>query len=178
MRAVMPYITLETSAMPVGTVKWFNPTKGFGFIQPENGGPDVFVHISAVEQAGLRQINEGQRICFELNRGGRARPRPSISSRPEQESARQEGALSHKFAVGQSDASLTSRNCTITRQLPKEGAEYQYHVQPTADGHQRRVQESQLRVVGKDDPGLTRQDKASPAAARPRVKRGVDQHLR
>ena len=55
--------------MPVGTVKWFNPTKGFGFIQPETGGPDVFVHISAVEQAGLRQLNEGQRVSFEIERG-------------------------------------------------------------------------------------------------------------
>ena len=55
--------------MPVGTVKWFNTTKGFGFIQPENGGVDVFVHISAVEQAGLRQLNEGQKISFELEQG-------------------------------------------------------------------------------------------------------------
>lgn len=52
--------------MPVGTVKWFNPTKGFGFIQPENGGADVFVHISAVERAGMRSLNEGQKISFEL----------------------------------------------------------------------------------------------------------------
>ncbi len=49
-----------------GTVKWFNTTKGFGFIQPDNGGPDVFVHISAVERAGLRGLNEGQRISYEL----------------------------------------------------------------------------------------------------------------
>jgi CspA family cold shock protein len=55
--------------MPVGTVKWFNPTKGFGFIQPDTGGPDVFVHISAVEQAGMRQLNEGQKVSFELERG-------------------------------------------------------------------------------------------------------------
>lgn len=55
--------------MPIGTVKWFNPTKGFGFIQPDNGGPDVFVHISAVEQAGIRQLNEGQKVSFELERG-------------------------------------------------------------------------------------------------------------
>lgn len=55
--------------MPVGTVKWFNPTKGFGFIQPDNGGPDVFVHISAVEQAGMRQLNEGQKVSFELEQG-------------------------------------------------------------------------------------------------------------
>ncbi len=52
--------------MPMGTVKWFNATKGFGFIQPETGGPDVFVHISAVERAGLRGLNEGQKISFEV----------------------------------------------------------------------------------------------------------------
>ncbi len=49
-----------------GTVKWFNSTKGFGFIQPDGGGPDVFVHISAVERAGLRGLNEGQRVSYEL----------------------------------------------------------------------------------------------------------------
>lgn len=52
--------------MATGTVKWFNPTKGFGFIQPEAGGPDVFVHISAVEKAGLRSLNENQRVEYEL----------------------------------------------------------------------------------------------------------------
>ena len=52
--------------MPTGTVKWFNATKGFGFIQPEDGGNDVFVHISAVERAGMRSLSEGQRISFEL----------------------------------------------------------------------------------------------------------------
>jgi cold shock protein len=52
--------------MPIGTVKWFNPTKGYGFIQPEEGGPDVFVHISAVQQAGLQQLNDGQRISFDV----------------------------------------------------------------------------------------------------------------
>jgi CspA family cold shock protein len=51
--------------MSTGTVKWFNTTKGYGFIQPENGGADVFVHISAVEKAGLRSLNEGQRVEFE-----------------------------------------------------------------------------------------------------------------
>ena len=57
--------------MPTGTVKWFNPTKGYGFIQPQDGGKDVFVHISAVERAGLSSLNEGQDIEFELvsNRG-------------------------------------------------------------------------------------------------------------
>ena len=49
-----------------GTVKWFNPAKGFGFIQPDNGSADVFVHISAVERAGMQSLNEGQKIRFEL----------------------------------------------------------------------------------------------------------------
>ena len=51
--------------MPTGTVKWFNSTKGYGFIQPQGGGKDVFVHISAVERAGLSNLNEGQVIDFE-----------------------------------------------------------------------------------------------------------------
>ncbi|MDX2233191.1 MAG: cold-shock protein [Hyphomonadaceae bacterium] len=51
--------------MTTGTVKWFNPDKGFGFIQPDNGGKDVFVHISAVEAAGMRSLNEGQKVEFE-----------------------------------------------------------------------------------------------------------------
>jgi len=57
--------------MASGTVKWFNPTKGYGFIQPSDGGKDVFVHISAVERAGLSSLNEGQRVEYELvsNRG-------------------------------------------------------------------------------------------------------------
>jgi CspA family cold shock protein len=54
--------------MPIGTVKWFNPTKGFGFIQPEAGGADVFVHISAVERAGMRTLQEGQKISYEEQR--------------------------------------------------------------------------------------------------------------
>ena len=55
--------------MPVGTVKWFNAQKGFGFIQPEAGGADVFVHISAVERAGMSNLNEGQKVSFELENG-------------------------------------------------------------------------------------------------------------
>jgi CspA family cold shock protein len=54
--------------MQTGTVKWFNGQKGFGFIQPDNGGNDVFVHISAVERAGLGSLTEGQKIGFELER--------------------------------------------------------------------------------------------------------------
>jgi cold shock protein len=49
----------------IGTVKWFNPTKGYGFIQPDNGGKDVFVHISAVERAGLSSLNEGSKVSYE-----------------------------------------------------------------------------------------------------------------
>jgi cold shock protein len=49
-----------------GTVKWFNPTKGYGFIQPQGGGKDVFVHISAVERAGLSSLNEGQHVEYEI----------------------------------------------------------------------------------------------------------------
>jgi cold shock protein len=52
--------------MPSGTVKWFNNQKGFGFIQPDDGGKDVFVHISAVERAGMHSLNEGQKISFEV----------------------------------------------------------------------------------------------------------------
>ena len=56
---------LETE-MATGVVKWFNGQKGFGFIQPDNGGPDVFVHISAVERAGMQGLNEGQRVSFDV----------------------------------------------------------------------------------------------------------------
>ena len=52
--------------MPTGTVKWFNATKGFGFIAPDGGGQDVFVHISAIERAGLHGLNEGQKISYEV----------------------------------------------------------------------------------------------------------------
>ncbi len=55
--------------MPTGTVKWFNPAKGFGFIMPEDGSKDVFVHISAVERSGLGSLREGQKISFDLERG-------------------------------------------------------------------------------------------------------------
>ncbi|MBB3236814.1 cold-shock protein [Phyllobacterium endophyticum] len=58
--------------MAKGTVKWFNSTKGFGFIQPDDGGTDVFVHISAVERAGLRSLNDGQKISYELVQDKRA----------------------------------------------------------------------------------------------------------
>ena len=58
--------------MATGTVKWFNGQKGFGFIQPDDGGSDVFVHISAVERAGMGSLNEGQKVSFELERDARS----------------------------------------------------------------------------------------------------------
>jgi CspA family cold shock protein len=59
--------------MPTGTVKWFNPTKGYGFIQPESGSKDVFVHISAVERAGMQTLREGQKLSFEIQRASNGR---------------------------------------------------------------------------------------------------------
>lgn len=58
--------------MNTGTVKWFNGTKGFGFIQPDDGSTDVFVHVSAVERAGLRGLNEGQKIQYDIVRDKRS----------------------------------------------------------------------------------------------------------
>ncbi len=60
---------LEEIAMATGTVKWFNPAKGFGFIVPEDGSKDAFVHISAVERAGLSSLSEGQKVSYELQEG-------------------------------------------------------------------------------------------------------------
>lgn len=66
--------TNEERQMPTGTVKWFNATKGYGFIQPDDGGKDVFVHISAVERAGLTGLNDGQKVSYEVeaDRQGRS----------------------------------------------------------------------------------------------------------
>jgi CspA family cold shock protein len=58
--------------MPIGTVKWFNGVKGYGFIQPDDGGPDVFVHVSAVESAGMAPLTEGQKLSYELERDKRS----------------------------------------------------------------------------------------------------------
>jgi len=55
--------------MPVGTVKWFNAQKGYGFIQPDDGSKDVFVHITAVERAGMSSLNEGQKLTYDIERG-------------------------------------------------------------------------------------------------------------
>lgn len=59
--------------MPTGTVKWFNVTKGYGFIEPEDGGKDVFVHITAVQRSGMEGLNEGQKITYELEEGRNGR---------------------------------------------------------------------------------------------------------
>ncbi|MGB0683736.1 MAG: cold-shock protein [Magnetovibrionaceae bacterium] len=59
--------------MTIGTVVWFNPTKGYGFIQPEDGSKDAFVHITAVQKAGLRTLRQGQRVSFELVNGHNGR---------------------------------------------------------------------------------------------------------
>src|SRR5204863_7512133 len=68
-----PAYQLEFLLMATGTVKWFNAQKGFGFIQPTSGGPDVFVHISAVERAGMDGLNEGQQLDYDLEQGQRGR---------------------------------------------------------------------------------------------------------
>lgn len=59
--------------MPVGTVKWFNVTKGYGFIEPEDGGKDIFVHITAVQQSGMESLADGQKVSFELEEGRNGR---------------------------------------------------------------------------------------------------------
>lgn len=60
--------------MPTGIVKWFNPSKGYGFIEPENGSGDAFVHVSALERAGIPSLNEGQKVSFELQTGRNGKP--------------------------------------------------------------------------------------------------------
>jgi cold shock protein len=65
-------VAMKGFIMTTGTVKWFNSTKGFGFIQPDNGGADAFVHISAVERAGMREIVEGQKIGYEMERDNKS----------------------------------------------------------------------------------------------------------
>jgi CspA family cold shock protein len=67
-RSAVIAIAMKGFVMNTGTVKWFNATKGFGFIQPDDGSADVFVHVSAVERAGMRSIVEGQKLGFELER--------------------------------------------------------------------------------------------------------------
>ncbi|HET9535363.1 MAG TPA: cold-shock protein [Mesorhizobium sp.] len=68
--------------MPTGTVKWFNATKGFGFIQPEDGSRDVFVHISDVERSGMDNLREGQRVAFEVHEDPKSRKSSATNLRP------------------------------------------------------------------------------------------------
>jgi CspA family cold shock protein len=64
--------SIRVTAMATGTVKWFNETKGYGFIQPDDGGKDVFVHISAVERSGMRNLAEGQKISYDIENDRRS----------------------------------------------------------------------------------------------------------
>jgi cold shock protein len=64
---------LRKTRMTIGTVKWFNSQKGYGFIQPEDGSKDVFVHITAVERSGIGNLHEGQRVSYEVERGNQGR---------------------------------------------------------------------------------------------------------
>ena len=71
--ALILKLKLKDTNMATGTVKWFNSTKGYGFIQPDNGGADVFVHITAVQAAGLKGLKDGQKVSFDLeNQKGRS----------------------------------------------------------------------------------------------------------
>ena len=65
-------LQIMDTTMTIGTVKWFNVQKGFGFIQPDDGGKDVFVHISAVQRSGLQGLNDGQRVSYDLERDKRS----------------------------------------------------------------------------------------------------------
>jgi CspA family cold shock protein len=67
--------------MATGTVKWFNSTKGYGFIAPEDGGKDVFVHVSAVERSGIGRLDEGQKVSFELERDRRSGKESAVNLR-------------------------------------------------------------------------------------------------
>jgi cold shock protein len=67
------FSTFEGRKMTIGTVKWFNAQKGYGFIEPEDGSKDVFVHISAVERSGIGNLHEGQRLSFELEPGNQGK---------------------------------------------------------------------------------------------------------
>jgi CspA family cold shock protein len=77
-----PDANWSSKLMATGTVKWFNAQKGYGFIQPTSGGPDVFVHISAVERAGMDGLDEGQKLSYDLEQGQRGRV-SAVNLRPD-----------------------------------------------------------------------------------------------
>ena len=67
--------------MTIGTVKWFNSTKGFGFIQPDDGGKDVFVHVSAVERSDLGRLNDGQKVAYDIERDSKTGRESAVTLR-------------------------------------------------------------------------------------------------
>ncbi|HEX2027352.1 MAG TPA: cold-shock protein [Nitriliruptorales bacterium] len=67
--------------MPEGTVKWFNPDKGYGFIQPDDGGEDLFVHFTAIQATGYRTLNEGQKVSFEVTQGQKGPQASNVTPR-------------------------------------------------------------------------------------------------
>lgn len=67
--------------MPEGTVKWFNPDKGYGFIQPDDGGEDLFVHFTAIQASGYRTLNEGQKVSFEVTQGQKGPQASNVTPR-------------------------------------------------------------------------------------------------
>jgi len=107
--------------MSTGTVKWFNAKKGYGFIQPDDGSKDVFVHISAVERSGIGNLNEGQKISYEVQKGQTVNLIPN-----------------------RLDRHLPSGAYTVVRLLPIEGLDIRYRVRNARDGHERVVFEGQL----------------------------------
>jgi CspA family cold shock protein len=75
------FTTERLTSMTIGTVKWFNSTKGFGFIQPDDGGKDVFVHVSAVERSDLGRLNEGQKVGYDLERDNKTGRESAVALR-------------------------------------------------------------------------------------------------
>src|SRR6185437_15143572 len=132
-------------AMIQGTVKFFNSTKGFGFIAPENGGKDAFVHISALERAGISGLAEGQKVTYDIERGRDGRESAinvqlawsALGRRHGAPPSKREAPMQHKFALGQmvelvSAPTLSNKPtgpCRVVMRLPFEGRRLQYRIQ-------------------------------------------------